>query len=186
MKVRITFRAEVYFEGKDLKDIKHQFETAKVLDGGAEFVEINSVEDAETFKDISHEFDNCEEPDVNTGRFRLLTSPIEGDMYTISTCPGGDRHIKIRAYSSYGDNWVLSEICWCEVPLKDFVDGMKEHSDYAFTLESEHKQYEHDCGEEEMARIINTYFNGKCPDCYLQFEDVTLDTPDGNYFSIQK
>lgn len=61
MKARITFRAEVYFEGKDLKEIRNKFESTDILTGGAEFVEITSVEDADTLEDVMHKFNAPDE-----------------------------------------------------------------------------------------------------------------------------
>ena len=64
MKVRITFRSEIYIEGKDLRGIKDIFEA---LDLGYdalkpyeyEFVELVSVEDADTYEDLMGEWKKC-------------------------------------------------------------------------------------------------------------------------------
>lgn len=50
MKVRLTYRVEVYVEGDNLADVKRKFENAEQLD--EQFVEMVSVEDAKTFQDL--------------------------------------------------------------------------------------------------------------------------------------
>ena len=62
MKVRITFRSEIYFEGENLEDIASQFEALQIYNedavnmNGLSFCEIVSVEDEETGEDIESEF----------------------------------------------------------------------------------------------------------------------------------
>ena len=60
--VRITFRSEVYIKGDSLEEIKEQWEelglfSADALEENyADFVELMSVEDAETNEDLLDEF----------------------------------------------------------------------------------------------------------------------------------
>lgn len=60
--VRITFRAEVYIKGDNLDEIKEKWEelplfSADALEkSSAEFVELVSVEDAETYEDLMSKF----------------------------------------------------------------------------------------------------------------------------------
>lgn len=54
MQVRITYRLETYIEGENIEEIRSKFEKSSMGDG--DFIEIVSVEDAETFKDISEKF----------------------------------------------------------------------------------------------------------------------------------
>lgn len=61
-KVRITFSAEVYINGKDLAEIKDKWENLPLFsaeaieEAYADFVELVSVEDADTYEDIMTEF----------------------------------------------------------------------------------------------------------------------------------
>ena len=57
MKVRITYRNEVFIEGKDMKEIAEAFDNMNVVPEGSDFVEVCSVEDAETYEDLMNEFD---------------------------------------------------------------------------------------------------------------------------------
>ena len=61
MEVRITFRSEVYISGENMAEIKDKWESMNLYEknNGVEFVEINTVEDAETYNDIMLEFDHA-------------------------------------------------------------------------------------------------------------------------------
>lgn len=56
--VRITFRGEVYVEGETLTECKQKYEALKLFtdESGASFIEECSVEDGETYKDMSQEW----------------------------------------------------------------------------------------------------------------------------------
>lgn len=64
MEVRITYRSEIYLEGENLEEIKKKFESLNldpidkdddsVSDYG--FIEITTVEDADTYEDYFNEF----------------------------------------------------------------------------------------------------------------------------------
>lgn len=63
MKVRIVWSTEVYLEGDNMKEIKDKWEhlslySKDLSDNNAEYVEICSVEDGETYNDLQNEFDN--------------------------------------------------------------------------------------------------------------------------------
>lgn len=63
MKVRIVWSTEVCLEGDNMKEIKDKWEhlslySKDLSDNNAEYVEICSVEDAETYDDLQREFDN--------------------------------------------------------------------------------------------------------------------------------
>ena len=57
MKVRITYRNEVFIEGKDLKEIKRIFDKINVEPEGSKFVEVSSVEEVGSYKDLKKEFE---------------------------------------------------------------------------------------------------------------------------------
>lgn len=58
MEVRFTYRAEIYLQGKSLKDIKKQWESLSMDEIGenSNFIEVVSVEDADTYDDIMYDF----------------------------------------------------------------------------------------------------------------------------------
>ena len=60
MEVRITYRSEVYIKGDSLKEIKDKWEALNLTsqEGNSEFVELCSVEDAETYEDLENKFNN--------------------------------------------------------------------------------------------------------------------------------
>lgn len=65
MKVRITFRSEIFFDGETIEDVAKQwlttplFNTEAISNNGADFLEIVSVEDAETSEDLDTGFNNA-------------------------------------------------------------------------------------------------------------------------------
>jgi hypothetical protein len=59
MRVRITYRNEVFIEGKDLKEIARKFDNMSLTPDGASFVEVSSVEDAETLEGLKREFEDA-------------------------------------------------------------------------------------------------------------------------------
>ncbi len=65
MKVRITFRSEIFFDGETIEDVAKQwlttplFTTKAISKNGADFLEIVSVEDVETSEDLNTEFNNA-------------------------------------------------------------------------------------------------------------------------------
>jgi hypothetical protein len=60
MEVRITYRSEVYIKGDSLEEIKDKWEALNLTsqEGNSNFVELCSVEDAETYEDLENEFNN--------------------------------------------------------------------------------------------------------------------------------
>lgn len=63
MEVRITFRSEIFLDGKDMKEIVNKWENIRLFSGeavaeGADFIEVDTVEDVDTFDDVFDEFNN--------------------------------------------------------------------------------------------------------------------------------
>lgn len=60
MEVIINYRSKVYIKGDNLKEIKNKWEALNLTsqEGNSEFVELYSVEDAETYQDLTNEFIN--------------------------------------------------------------------------------------------------------------------------------
>lgn len=61
MKVRIAFRADVIIEGEDMTDVRRQWEQMDLFSAEAEssnvcFLDIDCVEDADTYNDLEREF----------------------------------------------------------------------------------------------------------------------------------
>ena len=64
MKVRITFRSEIVLEGNDLEDVANKWSGIPLFSdeataNGAEFIELVSVEDADTCKDLMVELNKA-------------------------------------------------------------------------------------------------------------------------------
>lgn len=60
MEVRITYRSEIIIKGDSLKEIEDEWESLNLTskEGNSKFVELCSVEDAETYEDLTNEFKN--------------------------------------------------------------------------------------------------------------------------------
>ena len=107
--------------------------------------------------------------------------PKEIEFFSIE---GNPKTIHIEGYTYYGDNWAYADVCGFIVPLDEFVQNMKDDPDYVADLESECKQYQEEKTDKEVLDIINTYFGGLPADRILSFEEITNDTPCGNYVAI--
>ena len=63
MRVRIKFTADLVIEGKDMKEGRQNWEslplfTKEAMNCGLEFGEIILIEDAETYDDLTKEYNN--------------------------------------------------------------------------------------------------------------------------------
>lgn len=114
-------------------------------------------------------------------KFGTINTPEALDLYSIEADELGQKQISLLGYTYKGDNWKTIDVRGVCLPLSEFVDGMKGHEDYVQSLYEWSKEYEHDVTDEECVNAINHFFDGKPADCRLQFEDVTIDTPFGNY-----
>ena len=63
MTVRVTFRSEVYIDADSVADAKAKFEAMELYsekaknEMNADFVEINSIEDSDTYDDLTEKWD---------------------------------------------------------------------------------------------------------------------------------
>lgn len=60
--VRITFRSEVYIEADSLKEARQKWESCELFSDeakklSADFIEIDSIEDGDTYDDLTSEWD---------------------------------------------------------------------------------------------------------------------------------
>lgn len=110
-----------------------------------------------------------------------LQSARELDIYSIEMDENGNKQIHILGYTYYGDQWELTDICWFIEPLEEFIQHIADNKHYVDEQSSEYKQYILDCTEEEIVDLINHYFDGNAPDQTLPYEEITIDTPCGNY-----
>ena len=89
------------------------------------------------------------------------------------------------------------EACGILIPLDEFISnykGDKGGMDYINTLYEECNQYQGDYDDAGIVEVINHYYrdivfparednpDGK-PDAYLDYGDITPDTPDGQYIN---
>ena len=126
-------------------------------------------------------------------QFKKVTKPLALDFYTISKIDG-IKTIHIFGYSYESSNeefvtddnpngiyWANIECCWFLEPLEEFIQNLRADYNYVDDTFSEVKQYQSDNTKEQMVDTINKYFQGKPADFYLPYEEITMDTPCGNY-----
>ena len=114
-------------------------------------------------------------------KFEKVTTPVELDFYSIFE-KEGVKYIHIFGYSYKSDTyWANMECCWFIEKLADFIKHLKENDQYVDDTYCDVSQYQSDKNDAEMADTINTYFDGKPADYYLPFEEITEETPCGNY-----
>ena len=64
MRVRIRFASEIYFEGENLEEIKEKWESTPLFSNNlanencVDFLEIEDIENADTYEDLINEFDS--------------------------------------------------------------------------------------------------------------------------------
>jgi len=114
-------------------------------------------------------------------RFKPVRQPEAIDFYAVELDDMGQKQISLLGYTYKGDNWKTIDVRGVCLPLSEFVDGMQGHEDYVNSLYEASKEYEHDVTAEQCVVAINHFFDGEPADYRLQFEDVTIDTPVGNY-----
>ena len=125
--------------------------------------------------------------------FIPITTPQELDFFSIFE-DMGVKYIHIFGYSYKSDSneYVTPEnpdgIYWANMecsgfiePLSEFIANIKENENYVDDTYCELNQYQGDFTAEEMTDAINHYFDGHCADAYLGFEEITMDTPCGDY-----
>ena len=125
--------------------------------------------------------------------FIPLTKPQELDFFTIYE-QDGIKYIHIFGYSYKSDSneyvsesnpdgiyWANMECCWFIFPLAEFITNLKENENFVDDTYCELNQYQGDLTAEEMTNTINSYFDGSPADAYLGFEEITMNTPCGNY-----
>ena len=140
--------------------------------------------------------------------FSPLTQPEEVEFFSIYT-RDGVKYIHLWGYTyesssnefvtednPNGIYWANMEACGLEIPLAEFLDASKGYDDpvdLANDLYEECKQYQGDYDAEGMAVTINHYYNDIVfsvdypsknegnPDAWLDYTELTMDTPDGDY-----
>lgn len=113
-------------------------------------------------------------------KFEKLTKAAELDFFRIYM-ENGNKKIDIMLQTSYGDNWGLFVINRFIEPLEEFVSHVKENSDYVNEKIGECKQYVEECTESQIVGISNEWFCGDAPEYYLDYAEITMETPVGNY-----
>ncbi len=121
-------------------------------------------------------------------KFEILTQPEELDFFRIYE-EDGIKHIHIFGYVYENESdgyWASMECSGFIEQLSEFVEHYQNYKtdsgcDYTDEAYCECSQNQEDYTAEKMTEIINSYFDGQPADFYLDFKDITIDTPCGNY-----
>lgn len=130
-------------------------------------------------------------------KFDKVLKPFAGDFYTI-TEQDGEKFIHIDGYTYKSDSdefvtednpngiyWAHLQVCWFVYSLKEFIAKFKERGgEWVDENYCDLNQYQSDNTAEEMTNAINHYFDGKPADAYLDFGEITEETPCGNYVCL--
>lgn len=119
----------------------------------------------------------------NMTRFKPVRQPEAIDLYAVEMDDLGQKHIQLLGYTYKGDQWKTIDVRGVCLPLSEFVEGMGQHEDYVQSLLEQSREYERDVTAEQCVVAINHFFDGEPADYRLRFEDVTIDTPVGNYIN---
>lgn len=144
-------------------------------------------------------------------QFKPITRPIEVDFFTIYE-QGGEKFIHIHGYTYESsseefvteDNpdgiyWANMEACGVDLPLSELLSEFEARGedalDFVNEMYEECQQYQGDYTAEEIVEVINHYYrdivfsvdypakNEGNPDAYLDFVEITMDTPCGEYLT---
>ena len=140
--------------------------------------------------------------------FKPISRPISADFFSIIE-HGGEKCIHIHGYTYESssnecvtaDNpdgvyWANMEACGILLPLSKFLKEFKARSEngieYVNQLYEQCKQYQGDYTSERIVEVINHYYRDIVfpalrsegnPEAYLDFGEITEDTPCGQYLS---
>lgn len=119
-------------------------------------------------------------------KLNKLTKPEEFNFYDIYEDNNGVKNIHIFGYVYKGDeDWKNCEFSGFIEPLSEFIEHYKNYSgdcgNYVDEGFCEYAMYEGDHSAEEILDIINNYHGKNAEVFILDFEDITEDTPCGNY-----
>ena len=137
--------------------------------------------------------------------FKPVTRPSDVDFFTIRTDKNGVKQIKLWGYTYESSDkeweseenpdgiyWANMECCGLELPLEEFLSDDCDIDN----LYCEATQYQGDYSEKDIVDVINHYYqrivfsvdypskNDGNPDAYLDFGELTMDTPDGDYVTV--
>ena len=116
-------------------------------------------------------------------KFEPVSKPEAVDLYTIENDGSGRKKISILGFTYHGDNWKTIDVSGICLPLDEFIEGITKNEDYVNSLYEGCREYEEDVTDDQCVNAINHFFGGKPADYRLLFDNVTNDTPVGNYIN---
>lgn len=120
-------------------------------------------------------------------KFNHVTEPMELEFFSIEDDGRGGKQIHVLGYlytegEDNGDGeWRCVEYTGFIEPLEDFIRHYAEEDNYVDNTAAELNQYIGDHTDEEVVEIINNYFDGHPADYLMEYCEVDMDTPCGDY-----
>lgn len=130
----------------------------------------------------------CEGLFAHRKRLPEVTEPEELEFYSIEPDGQGGKQIHVLGFCYNGEDngdgpWRNVEYTWFIEPLQEFIDHLNEDENYVVNHASELKQYIGDYYDDGIVDIINHYFCGHTANRRLDYSEITIDTPCGDYIS---
>ena len=115
--------------------------------------------------------------------FERTIEPFEGDFFSIEEDENGRKQIHIDGSNwKSDDEWRHSEYVFLIVPLDEFIPNVAARGiEYVDELFEGAKTGILEHTGPEIIQMMNHYFNGERPDGFLDYCDISMDTPVGNY-----
>ena len=147
-KIRLRFSAEIYIKAENIQEAREKWEgmqlfSQEALECEAEFIDFESIEDAETYKDISEEWDadpdeyEAESPELDKAIDYIRENMDEDDMailkanmskcYKAHLIPDDnvmDCDVVIDLLNEYGEENGLEEDWWEDYEMSDILEKL--------------------------------------------------------------
>lgn len=118
-------------------------------------------------------------------KFENVTEPFMCEFYQVYT-QDGVKMVHLFGFTYESDvYWAGIECVRIIGTLKEFIEGYRKdgtcYVDDAYECAS---QYQKDMTFSEAVDYINHYFDGHGADAYLDFDELTEETEEGNYICL--
>lgn len=114
-----------------------------------------------------------------------FTEPHDGDFFSITEDSEGNKYVEILGFNWFDDGrWHFTETRHCGIPIAEFIENYKEFGmDYVENkIMARSRQTQYDLSKREaLVDYTKKAFNGQPPVAYLSYDEITPNTPCGNY-----
>lgn len=118
-------------------------------------------------------------------KIKPITKPLECDFYTIRMVDN-EKCISIKGLimEDVDGVWICERYPLLIISLKSFLESPDCYEDAAYAAFNEINREELMCtADKQVVEFSNTFFDGETANAYLNYSELTMDTPCGNYVS---